>query len=242
MNVATVENALTLSGPPRNVRARVPFSVERASVVPVALNIGAHLTIVRAVLRPLSSSASELRLRLPDQTAPGLYPGEATIDGTARAVVLQIEPHLRVRTQPSQTFVSVPAASSEAFALTIVNGGNVSVDIPKTSEFDLDDADGQERALGRSLRATLKPGEARVERFFEELRETHGGEARVTIRRGAGALAPGESRELACVLQVPVDARAGRSYAGAVEFGAVSHAIVAHILSSSRQPTVRTVP
>ena len=231
---------LTISGPPRNVRALVPITVERSTVLPIAINMAGQLSVVRAVLRPFAVGASEIRLRLPDQTAPGVYHAEATIEGKARAIMLEVETQPRVRVQPSQTALSVQPASSEPFAVTILNGGNVPIDIPKQATFDLDDADGQERALGRSLRATLEPGEARVERFFNELRESHGGEARVVVRSGAGALAPGETREIACVLEVPESARLGRSYSGSFEIGPASHVIVADVMSSARPPKVRT--
>ncbi len=234
MNAARMGDELTFSGPPRNVRALVPFTVERSTVVPIALHIGVRLSIVRAVLRPLASGSSEIRLRLPDQSAPGLYHGEVTIDGKARSVIVEIEPQFRVRIEPAQTTLTIQPASREPFALTIINGSNVPIDIPKLAAFDLDDADGQERALGRSLRAALGPGEQRVERFFEELRESHGGEARVTMRSGAGPLAPGEAREIACVLEVSEAVRPGRSYSGSFEIGPVSHVIVADIMSSSR--------
>ncbi len=234
MNAVRIGAELTLSGPPRSVRAILSYSVERSTVVPVALTIGSRLSIHRAVHRALGSGASEVRLRLPDQIAPGVYNGEATLNGKPQAVIVEIEPQLRLRVQPPQTTLTLAPASSASFALTVMNGGNVPIDIPKQFEFDLDDADGQERALGRSLRATLQPGEPRVERFFEELRESHGGEARVTVRSGAGPLAPGETRDIACVLDVPRYARAGRSYSGSIEIGPESHVLVADIMSSAR--------
>ncbi len=241
MNAVRLGDELTLSGPPRNVRAIVPLHIERPLVVPIAIGVGERLSIVRAVLRPLAEGVSEIRVRLPDHVAPGVYRGDATFDGKTRAVIVEIAPAPRIRVQPSQTVLVTQPASSEPFVLLVVNGGNVPIDIPKLSGFDLDDADGQERALGRSLRAPLKPDEPRVERFFEELRESHGGEARVTVRSGAGPLAPGEVREIGCVLDVPKDARAGRSYSGSFEIGPVSHVVIADIMSSSRPNKERAV-
>lgn len=241
MSAVRLGDELTLSGPPRNLRGLIPFTVERATVVPIALNVGVRSSILRAVMRPLVAGTSELRLRLPDQTAPGMYHGEATIDGKARVLIVEIEPQLRIRVQPSETTLSVQAASSEPFSLTIINGGNISIEVPKLAEFDLDDTEVQERALGRSLRAPLREGQPRVERFFEELREGHGGEARVTVRRGAGSLQPGEAREINCALDIPEQVRAERTYSGSFAIGPVSHVIVANIMSSSRQPKVRAV-
>lgn len=239
MTSVRVGDELALKGPPSNVRAVVALDVENAEAIPLALNIAGKVTIYSAVLRPVAGGTCEIRLRLPDAIAPGTYSGEATVNGKPRAVRVEIEPQLRIRLQPAQTMLTMEAASSKPFALTLFNGGNVAIDVPKAVTLDLDDADGQDRALGRSLRATIARGEQRMERFFEELRLVHGGEARVTIRSGAGPLRPGEARELACVLDVPDTVSAGRSYTGSWDLGPASHVIVADIMISSRPNPVR---
>ena len=126
------------------------------------------------------------------------------------------------------------------FHVTAVNDGNVPFDVPAADVFDLDDTVRQERALGRTLRAPLAQGEQRVDRFFAELRDAHGGEAHVVVRRGAGRLAPGESRELTCILDVPAMAKEGHSYVGPWLLGNTAHVIVAEITTNAPTDTGRT--
>lgn len=234
MNAVRLGNELTLAGPPRNVSAIVAIDVARTSIVPIALKIGDQPSIYRAVLRSIVSGSSEIRLRLPDDMPAGSYNGEATIQGKPHPVIVEVEPALRVRVQPRQTAITAEAASSVDFTLVLMNNGNVIFDIPKAATIDLDDAEGQDRALGRSLRAALGSNERRVDRFFEELRLNHGGEASVAIKRGAGRLPPGEVREIECVLDLPDTVRAGRTYVGAWQLGPSAHVIVADIMTSSR--------
>lgn len=234
MRPARHGEAITLSGQPRNMSVVLPLDVSGGTVVPISVSVAGQPTIYRAIVRPVGKDRGELRLRLPDDTPPGLYSGEGTIGGEQRGIMLEVEPVVRIRVQPKQTIVTAEPSSRVEFGLTVVNGGNVPFDVPKTVVFDLDDAVGQDGALGRSLRAPLSPGERRVDRFFDELRESHGGEARVTVRSGAGPLEPGESRELMCLLDVPATAQEGRSYLGAWQLGNAAHVIVADIMTSPR--------
>ncbi len=235
-------DALTLSGPPRNVRAIVALDVGSPDVISVAVSFEKQPSIFLASLRPVTPGKCEIRLQLPDVTPPGSYNGEATLGGKPRPIVVQVESKSRVSIEPEQTLLTVSPASSASFAITVANGGNVPIEIPKAATFDLDDADSQERALGRSLRAPLARGELRAEKFFEELRVSHGGEGRVSVRSGAGPLRAGEERELKCVLDVPDSVAAGRTYTGSWDLGPVSHEIVASIVSSSRPNPVKATP
>jgi len=234
MNAVRLGNEIVLSGPPRKVTAIVAIDVARTTVVPIAIRIGEQPSIFRGVLRAIVSGSSEIRLRLPDDMTAGSYAGEATIHGKPQAVIVEVEAAPRLRLQPRQTTVTVKAASSVEFVLTLMNSGNVAFDIPKAATIDLDDADGQDRALGRTLRAALGTDERRVDRFFEELRASHGGEARVVVKRGAGRLLPGDVRELACALEIPDGVRPGRSYVGAWQIGPSAHVIVTDIMASAR--------
>ena len=235
-------DAITLSGPPHNTAAVVPHDLSRDKVVPVSISVAGQSTIYRAVVRSFGSDGGEMRLRLPRDTPPGTYKGESTIGGKQLGIVVEVEPVMRIRVLPKQTVLEAAASSSVEFGLTVRNAGNVPFDVPKGDVLDFDDAVEQERALGRSLRAPLKQGESRVDRFFDELRASHGGEARVTVKSGAGRLAPGESRELACVLDVPGAVQPGRTYAGTWQFGNTGHVILAEIIATGRPKNGRTQP
>jgi hypothetical protein len=238
------EREIAIAGPPRNVTGMFPFDVSKSTVVPMSLTVGNEPTVYRAVVRPAGRSTGELRLRLPIDTPPGTYAGESTIGGEMRRVTVDVKEAMRITVQPKLTNVSAAASASAEFAIFVSNEGNVALDVPKADTFDLDDATGQDRALGRTLRAPLKEGERRVDRFFEELREHHAGEARVTIRSGAGRIEPGQSRELRCLLELPATAKEGRSYSGAWQLGSAAHVVAVDIVAKGRPenptPPVRT--
>lgn len=210
---------ITLTGPPHNASAIVRFGASVDRIVPIMLTIGDQPSVYKAVLRPFGEGASQLRLRLPRETPPGRYEGQASVNGKQLGAVVEIEPVAKLRLSPKRVELTLEPGGRTEFTVSVANNGNVPFDVPKSSAFDLDDSEGQDRALGRALRATLEPGERRVDRFFEDLRESHGGEARLAVRDGVGPLASGESRELRCTLDVPQTLVPGRVYLGAWPLG-----------------------
>jgi hypothetical protein len=151
-------------------------------------------------------------------------------------VEAHVEAVPRIRVQPRQTSLSTDAGARAEFGFMVMNSGNVPFELPKSVQFDLDDADGQDRALGRALRATLPSGEKRVDRFFEELRSAHGGEARVTVRSGSGTLAPGAAIEVSALLEVPGTVQSGRSYVAVWPLGNTGHVIEVQVNKGPTTP------
>jgi hypothetical protein len=230
MSAVSRGESVLLSGPPYNMKARVHLSVGKERVIALRMHSRGATSEHRAYVRKAGGDASEIRLKLPHATPAGTYKGEATFGGETHAVVIDVMPVLRVRVVPRQTVVDVEPGGRAEFEVQFTNNGNVVVDLPKARQFDLDNEEGQDRALGRSLRAGLGEGESRVERFFEELRESHGGEARVILLEGAGALEPGDTRRVRCQVDVPMTVRPGRSYAGGWQIGNASHLIIVQVM------------
>jgi hypothetical protein len=228
MSATREGGAIALAGPPRSITGVVQVELDER-VIPITLKLAGGIAAVGARVRPFGHRTVEIRLRLPRETAPGRYSGEASIAGTARAVEIEVESVLQLRVQPKRSSLAVEPASSTEFGIEIANAGNVTFDIPKVDSLDLDDAEGQDRALGRALRATLAPGERRVDRFFEEIRERHGGEARVVVLAGAGPLAPAAARMLRCRLEIPDAVQVGRSYIGAWQLANAAHVFVLEV-------------
>ena len=230
-------NPLELTGPPHRLSGIIAHSVQERRI-PVALKLERELTIVDAHARALGANTAELRLKLPRDTAAGAYRGEAVIGGTKRTLVIRVQPVVDLRVEPKQTRLETSARAKTEFTVEVTNRGNSVVDIAKSYTFDLDDAAGQDRALGRALRARLSGEESRVDRFFEELRADHGGQARVLVLSGAGALRPASARTLRCSLDVPDDVRAGTTYTGAWKLENVAHVIVVTV-SGAATPRVK---
>ncbi len=222
MNTEREAYTIVFAGAPRSLRALLPVPAERATVVPVAITIGKETSIHRAVWRAVSSAASEMHLRLPAETHPGWYAGEVSIGDAPVAASVRIDSVTRLSLSPPESVVQAMPGAQHKFTVRVTNRGNTDIELPSTAAVDLDDDRAQDLALGRSLRAELVVGERRIDRFFEELRDGHGGQALVTVISGGGVLPPGASRDLECTLTLPDTVQPGRSYAGAWELGAAS--------------------
>ena len=223
---------IELSGPPRNATANVRIDDASGRVVRVAVKLADGPSVLRAYVRPYGGGLAEMRLRLPPDTPPGTYRGEAILGDRRQAIVVTITPEPGVRVDPPQTVVQAAPGARTPFEIRVTNGGNVALDVPKESPVELDDDRDQVFAFGRTLRAELGEGEHRVDRFFEELRESHGGQGLVTVTDGAGPLEPGAARTLRCTLDVPEIARPGRTYTGSWEPARGGHLIVLEVVET----------
>ncbi|MEZ4416098.1 MAG: hypothetical protein R3E10_10085 [Gemmatimonadota bacterium] len=221
-----------LSGPPDRLSALVAVESTRSRVFPVRLRLNKDASIARLRLRPVAPGMSEARLRLPADTAPGHYSGEGEVQQEHWSIELDVEAREHLSVHPRRTHVRGAPGERVEFRLTIINDGNVPQTLPEAAAFDLDDAEGQDRALGRTLRAELSEGEKRVDRLFEELRATHGGEARITVK-GGGPLQPGESGEIECLLDLPTGVREGHTYLGGWRLGAAHPLVVVDVTPAS---------
>jgi hypothetical protein len=221
---------ILLSGPPHNTKAVLRIDTHDAAIVSVRLDVAGKPTLYSATLRAVGPGSSELRLQLPRETPPGEYRGEVVLDETTHPLIVHVVARHRTRISPKQVLVEAEPGGRAEFDAIVSNDGNVPAEIPKSASFDLDDGEGQDRALGVALRADLAEGEERVDRFFEELRRSHGGEARVLIVDGAGTLKPGESRPIRCRLEIPMTTEPGRSFIGAWQIGGTSHVVAVNVL------------
>jgi hypothetical protein len=239
MASATKVEAITLRGPPHRLSAVVRLQTSSREILPITLKLPGGSAVFRARMAPFGRDTAEIRLRLPRETPPGTYGGLAVIGKENREVVVEVEPVVRTRVHPRQTTLATDPGSRAEFSVTVLNAGNVLLEIPRTAQFDLEDDDGQDRSLGRALRADLKKDETRMDRFFDEVREAHGGEARLTVVQGAGYVDPGQSCQLSAQLDVPVMVKAGRTYTGGWEIGDASHPIVIEATKGNGEPARR---
>jgi hypothetical protein len=158
-------------------------------------------------------TATLLRVSLPE-TPPGKYDGicqigkerfTTSIEVEAETLLIASPTHLRLRGAPGER------VSAE---ITIINSGNVAVDIPARLKLGLLDLKAPERAFGVALQERAKDGYERINRFTEELAASHSGRLTLVVDQGAGTLDPGELRRLQISLTVPERVKAGRLYSG----------------------------
>jgi len=228
---------ITLTGPPRGAAAIVRLDAGGARVATVALKAAGGVAVHKAYLRPFGEGATEVRVRLPRETPPGTYSGEVALGDQRAEIRIEVEPVVHLRVHPQRTRLSLPPRGGNEFVIAVENRGNVPFEIPDAVALDLDDDEGQDRALGRALRATLAPGEHRIDRYFEEIRDLHGGEAKLAVLAGAGALQPAEARALRCRLELPESIRPGRSYIGGWQLGDTAHVLEVHVTAAT--PVIR---
>ncbi|MEJ2184971.1 MAG: hypothetical protein P8Z36_03440 [Gemmatimonadota bacterium] len=228
MSAVAGREEITLSGPPRNTTG-VVGGTGTQRVVRVELKLPGGPSIQKAYVRTGAGGEREIQLQLPGDTPPSTYRGEAKVGEVAVPVVVHVAPVLQVWVEPQTTLVAAEPGGRAEFQITVSNNGNVPVEIPEEVSLDLDDDRGQDQALGRALRARLKEGEHRVDRFFEELRQSHGGQGRVAVLEGAGPLDAGAARALSCRLEVPMTAQPGRSYSGGWDIGNGGHQLVVEV-------------
>lgn len=161
-----------------------------------------------------NKGVASVRLQLPRSTPPGTYRGTIQVGDREHTMVVDVEPHTRLRIYPKRTSMQAHPGEKASLDLTIVNGGNISCEVPKVSAFGLFEKDGLERAVGYALRAELEDGERRIDRLLEESREGYGGVVKLQVQDGAGELKPGDACELHGVLHIPTQLRHGRFYSG----------------------------
>ena len=158
--------------------------------------------------------AAAVRLRLPKSTPPGTYRGTVQVGDREHPIVVDVEPRARLRIYPKRTSMRAHPGEKASLDLTLVNGGNISCEVPKTSAFGLFEKHGLDRAIGYAFRAELETGERRIDRILEKAREGYGGVVKLQIQKGAGELKPGDVRDLHGVLHIPAQVRPGRFYSG----------------------------
>lgn len=207
---------LRFRGTPGSLSAAIAEGEIRARRLPIRLAGGA----TRAAAQPLTARALRLeddlvlQLSLPARTPPGTYEGTAEVEGEERAIVIEVEPEIELEVVPDQLTLEATPGEHVAVPLTIVNAGNVVVEIRRAYAFGIFAVGGLERALHRAYTAKRPEGERRVDFLFDQLAEEHGGVVRVAVEEGGGELKPGEAREVRANFHVPSDLHRGRTYTG----------------------------
>ena len=153
-----------------------------------------------------------MRLHLPRSTPPGTYQATMTVGGAEREVEIVVDPEVFLRLFPERLILTAAAGARVSANLTLVNLGNVQVEVRGAYAFGLFDVGGVERAIARMVSA--KQGERRTDVFADALAEEHGGLVRMKVESGEGVVPPGESRELNLTLQVPQNIRPDHTYWG----------------------------
>jgi hypothetical protein len=213
---------------------RLTGAVELPTSGPISLTVSLDLPKRAAApggpfyaqpIDPPAGRESWLSLSLPTTTLPGAYRGTIQVGDQIHIATFEVEPRLYLRLIPGSLVVRGQAGARVTAQLTLVNLGNVAFEVRRVHAFGVSELDGLERAFGQTFRARLSPGERRIDRFADALAEAHGGLVRVQIAKGAGSVAPGDSRELTAMFKLPDRMHSGRDYAGTWPLGHVRYGV-----------------
>ena|SRR5882672_1737261 len=173
--------------------------------------------VKRASIREIDSATpglSLLRIKLPVSTPPGSYKGTIQVGDKELPIVIDVEPRPRVRLFPRSLKARAARGSVVNANLTVLNTGNFVVNLEKEYRFCVFERGGIDRAFFVALASDQATGERRLDRLANELAVSHGGRVRLEIESGAGAVAPGEARELRIALRLSDRLRPGQTYSG----------------------------
>ena len=152
----------------------------------------------------------------PETTPPGTYEGRRQGRRGGDPVVAEVEPPSpRLAVQPADDRLQARRAR-RAVHVSVLNDGNVALEIAGAYAFGLFADEGVERRSRRRSARTEDEGRAAVRPLRRGCwREQHGGFVRVRVA-GAPACSSPASALARAVFRFPDGARAGRGYAGAL--------------------------
>jgi len=190
-----------------------------------------------AQLSPLSETgANRLHLRLPRTLPPGTYEGMVQIDAEPRPLIVEVEARKRISIFPRRVEIRAVPGGSTDLCLTLLNMGNVALEVPRAAGFGIYAKDGVDLAIGRMFRQGAEGKTSAAERFMDALGDGYGGVVKLRVEKGWGRLEPGMSRAVELVLQVPTQAAPGRKYWGLWVLHEYNFKIELDIVSESRKP------
>lgn len=230
---------LRLKGGPTRLSAalRLPDSELKARNLQVGLSGG---ITARVAIRPVTRHTpgiAVVKLRLPKNTPPGTYEGVVQLDGVEVPVVANIEARPRLRFVPNKLVVKAPPGAMVHTDVTLVNGGNVPINIEAKHTFCIFDGSGIDRAFSAALTDEKATGQDRMGLLMDKLADSHGGFVRLAIDSGTGILEPGEDRDLHLALRFSSKLQPGGVYGGAWVLGGGSYSIQIEVTEKQKRNT-----
>jgi hypothetical protein len=224
---------LRFRGAPSGVEALAPIHVEGMATTTLALTledaVDARIAPLALQAEPFGAGSTRLSFALPESTPPGTYDGAVQIGDERIPVIVEVAPQRDLDASPASFTIAVAPGSDAQISLTLVNRGNVAVEIQRAYAFNLLERGGIEEAVHAALRESAESGEQRLARLMDFLSERHGGLVRVSVESGAGTLVPEESRELRTALRFGSELRPGAIYSSTWEIANLNLSIEVHV-------------
>ncbi len=242
VNGRSTTPTVRFEGEPGNVQALVHLPPADRLSVSVACDLPKGLgEQVRTLTAPVGADWTTVRLLLPPATPAGEYQAELTWrDGTLPGVVV-VRGDERVQAVPADLALRARAGEAVPASVVLHNGGNVGVEVRKVYVVALEESE----ALDRAIIAGLTTDKQAVDRFgvaADALAGSQAGVARTVVTRGAGALAPGETRQVDLELRMPEGLEAGTSYSGTWTVGRLDVPVEVEVSPPAEESRPRRTP
>ena len=209
-------NTIHIKGSPRRLATvlRLPDRAARATTCSIDLpGVDAHRVRIRPI-KNTRSDASLLKIKLPYDTPPGVYKGTVHLGDTELPITVDVEVHHGLQIFPTNVKAKLSRGQSLRESIAILNGGNSTVELANEYRFCVFDSTGVDRAFFLALAGDETKGSKRLDRFLDELADSHGGRVRVEVPSGACLIKPGELIDVEVVFHFSDRLHAGRDYAG----------------------------
>ena len=222
---------LRLRGAPLGLSAFAPAELvpEGVDAATVVLRLGKVEQLAPLRATGIGAGASHLLVSLEKTTPPGTYEGRVKVGDAEYPVVAEVEPLPSLQFSPPTIRLEAASGREEQAHVTVLNDGNVALEIAGAYAFGLFTDEGVELAFATAFREDTARGQARFDRFVEGVADQHGGFVRVRVAEGSGVLEPGEVRPLGLVFRFPDGLEGGRSYGGALTINGVSLSVRATV-------------
>jgi hypothetical protein len=195
----------------------------------------------RAVLsvRPMVSAPQKyslLKLRISKSTPPGTYLGGVALEDREVPVVIDVEPREDLRFIPTSLSIAVTPGRTVEAEITIVNTGNVGLDLRNEHTFCVFDTSGIDQAFFVALTDQNMNGGQRLERLMDELSVSHGGLVRLRLKGGT-MIPPGEAKKIQMALECSHRLRPGHTYSGAWSLRNFQYSIQLTVIETKKEET-----
>lgn len=218
-------SAIRFRGVPASVTGVIPEGVDSSADVLLAI-LGVRGEKVPAEYAvEIDLDPRVLHVTLPAELAPGSYDGTLSVSGATRPVAVEVDAEIQLRVFPEQLRIMARAGETVPQRLSILNAGNVPVTLRRVQAFGVMMAGGIERALRRAYVDRTPTDQRRIDILADSLAEAHGGLVKMRLTSGAGALAPGELRDLQIEVSLPKELALGSEYTGNWEIPGLTYPV-----------------
>ncbi|HEY4263986.1 MAG TPA: hypothetical protein VGM72_01605 [Micropepsaceae bacterium] len=223
---------LSFRGTPRSLSLSNPALAGHECgelVLPEELAAHSESAVIKLPVHSRRSDGPSLKLRL-DRGAPaGKYQAQLRLAGKSVPVTLDIAPAPRLSVFPLSADFTGKAGSDCELEMTLVNKGNVAIELPERSIAGIFDDEGLEAAFAETYRQDTDDPVQLVGHWLRKLRDGYGGLLKLRIGSGSVSLPPDTERTITVSAHLPESLKRGHSYHGIWEIGPVHYRVTVAI-------------